>query len=283
VRNRALIIDDDIGLCQLLKKYVEKENIVAELAHTGTDGLKLALQGNYQLIVLDVMLPEIDGFHILKRIRRVSTVPVLMLTAKTASTDKVNGLRSGADDYLTKPFNVEEFIARVLSLIRRYTTLNNNVSEETNRLSFQNLSIDLHTRIVQIEDRQIEPYAKEFDILCYLARNQGRILTKQQIYEEIWQEPYAYDDNNIMGYISKLRKQIEPDPNNPTYIQTVKGVAIWSAKECGKFKYACEERKNLWSVRTQWCRKNNDYENAAGTDKSYIWRSTCFRGKHAYE
>jgi DNA-binding response OmpR family regulator len=231
VRNRALIIDDDIGLCQLLKKYVEKENIVAELAHTGTDGLKLALQGNYQLIVLDVMLPEIDGFHILKRIRRVSTVPVLMLTAKTASTDKVNGLRSGADDYLTKPFNVEEFIARVLSLIRRYTTLNNNVSEETNRLSFQNLSIDLHTRIVQIEDRQIEPYAKEFDILCYLARNQGRILTKQQIYEEIWQEPYAYDDNNIMGYISKLRKQIEPDPNNPTYIQTVKGVGYRFSRE----------------------------------------------------
>jgi DNA-binding response OmpR family regulator len=231
VRNRALIIDDDIGLCQLLKKYVEKENIVAELAHTGTDGLKLALQGNYQLIVLDIMLPEIDGFHILKRIRRVSTVPVLMLTAKTASTDKVNGLRSGADDYLTKPFNVEEFIARVLSLIRRYTTLNNNVSEETNRLSFQNLSIDLHTRIVQIEDRQIEPYAKEFDILCYLARNQGRILTKQQIYEEIWQEPYAYDDNNIMGYISKLRKQIEPDPNNPTYIQTVKGVGYRFSRE----------------------------------------------------
>jgi DNA-binding response OmpR family regulator len=154
-----------------------------------------------------------------------------MLTAKTASTDKVNGLRSGADDYLTKPFNVEEFIARVLSLIRRYTTLNNNVSEETNRLSFQNLSIDLHTRIVQIEDRQIEPYAKEFDILCYLARNQGRILTKQQIYEEIWQEPYAYDDNNIMGYISKLRKQIEPDPNNPTYIQTVKGVGYRFSRE----------------------------------------------------
>lgn len=224
MQNRVLIIDDDMGLCQLLKKCVEKENIAAELAHTGTDGLKLALQGNYQLIVLDVMLPEMDGFHILERIRSVSAVPVLMLTAKTACTDKVNGLRSGADDYLTKPFDVEEFIARVLSLIRRYTTLNNNVNEESHQLSFWKLTIDLDTRMVQIEDGQVELHAKEFDILCYLARNQGRILTKQQIYEEIWQEPYAYDDNNIMGYISKLRKQIEPDPNNPTYIQTLKGV-----------------------------------------------------------
>jgi DNA-binding response OmpR family regulator len=177
------------------------------------------------------MLPEVDGFHVLERIRSNSTVPVLMLTAKTASADKINGLRSGADDYLTKPFDVEELVARVLSLIRRYTTLNNRSSEESNRLSFQKLTIDLDTRMVHIGDRQAELYAKEFDILYYLARNQGRILTKQQIYEEIWQEPYAYDDNNIMGYISKLRKQIEPDPNHPTYIQTVKGVGYRFSRE----------------------------------------------------
>lgn len=230
MQNRVLIIDDDMGLCQLLKRCVEKENIAAELAHTGTEGLKLALQGNYQLIVLDIMLPEMDGFQILERIRGDSAVPVLMLTAKAASTDKVNGLRSGADDYLTKPFDVEEFIARVLSLIRRYTTLNN-AGQEPHRLSFQKLTIDLDTRIVHLEDGQVELHAKEFDILSYLAKNQGRILTKQQIYEEIWQEPYAYDDNNIMGYISKLRKQIEPDPNNPTYIQTVKGVGYRFSRE----------------------------------------------------
>lgn len=231
MQKNILIIDDDIELCLLLKKCVEKENITAELAHTGIDGLKLALQGNYQLIVLDVMLPEMDGFQVLEKIRSISAIPVLMLTAKTASTDKVNGLRSGADDYLTKPFDVEEFIARVLSLIRRYTTLNNNASEKPHRLSFQKLTIDLDTRIVHIRDGQVELHAKEFDILCYLAKNQGRILTKQQIYEEIWQEPYVYDDNNIMGYISKLRKQIEPDPNNPTYIQTVKGVGYRFSRE----------------------------------------------------
>lgn len=226
-----LIIDDDMELCKLLKKCVETENIIADFVHTGVDGLNRLVHNNYHLIVLDVMLPGIDGFQVLQRIRRKSTVPVLMLTAKTTSSDKVNGLRTGADDYLTKPFDVEEFIARVLSLIRRYTTLNNNVREEPHRLSFQKLTIDLDTRIVQIEDRQVELHAKEFDILFYLARNQGRILTKQQIYEEIWQEPYAYDDNNIMGYISKLRKQIEPEPNNPTYIQTVKGVGYRFSRE----------------------------------------------------
>lgn len=229
--NRVLIIDDDIELCQLLKKCVEKENNTAELAHTGTAGLKLALQGNYQLIVLDVMLPEMDGFQVLEKIRSISATPVLMLTAKTASTDKVNGLRSGADDYLTKPFVVEEFTARVLSLIRRYTTLNTGSVEENNRLSFQGLIIDLDTRVVIVGNKQVELHAKEFDILCYLAKNKGKILTKQQIYEEVWQEQYAYDDNNIMGYISKLRKSIEPDPNSPSYIQTVKGVGYRFSRE----------------------------------------------------
>lgn len=231
MHKNILIIDDDIGLCQLLKKCVERESLTADFVHTGTDGLNQLAQNNYHLIVLDVMLPGIDGFQVLQNIRVMSNVPVLMLTAKVANTDKVNGLRSGADDYLTKPFDVEEFIARVLSLIRRYTTLNSNASEEPHRLSFQKLTIDLDARIVHIEDGQVELHAKEFDILCYLAKNQGRILTKQQIYEEIWKEPYAYDDNNIMGYISKLRKQIEPDPNNPTYIQTVKGVGYRFSRE----------------------------------------------------
>ena len=231
MQSNILIIDDDIELCHLLKKCVEKENITAHLAHTGIDGLGLASQGNYHLIVLDVMLPGMDGFQVLEKIRGMSAVPVLMLTAKTASADKVNGLRSGADDYLTKPFDVEEFTARVLSLIRRYTTLNTSSSEEANRFSFQGLVIDMDTRIVTARNEQMELHAKEFNILCYLAKNQGKILTKQQIYEEVWQEQYAYDDNNIMGYISKLRKSIEPDPNNPTYIQTVKGVGYRFSRE----------------------------------------------------
>lgn len=231
MQKNILIIDDDLELCQLLKKCIEKENLIADFVHTGADGLNRLKQDNFHLIVLDIMLPGMDGFQVLQKIREMGPIPVLMLTAKTDSTDKVNGLRSGADDYLTKPFNIEEFIARVLSLIRRYTTLNNGCNEETSKLSFHKLSIDLDTRIVHIADEQVELHAKEFDILCYLAKNPGRILTKQQIYEEIWQDQYAYDDSNIMGYISKIRKQIEPDTNNPTYIQTVKGVGYRFSRE----------------------------------------------------
>lgn len=231
MQNNILIIDDDIELCQLLKKCVEKESITADLAHTGTDGLNQAVLGNYHLIVLDIMLPGMDGFQVLEKIREMSAVPVLMLTAKAAGIDKVYGLRSGADDYLTKPFDVEEFTARVLSLIRRYTTLNTCSNETQNRFSFQGLSIEMDTRIVTAGKEQIELHAKEFDILCYLAKNQGKILTKIQIYEEIWHEQYAYDDSNIMAHISKLRKKIEPDPNTPTYIQTVKGVGYRFSRE----------------------------------------------------
>lgn len=231
MQGNILIIDDDIELCRLLKKCVEKENITADFAHTGTEGLNLASQGTYHLIVLDIMLPGMDGFQVLEIIRQKSSVPVLMLTAKTASSDKVNGLRSGADDYLTKPFDVDEFTARVLSLIRRYTTLNNGPVTESNCLSFQGLIIDMDTRLITVRNKPIELAPKEFNILYYLAKNQGKILTKRQIYEEVWQEQYAYDDNNIMGYISKLRKSIELDPNTPTYIQTVKGVGYRFSRE----------------------------------------------------
>lgn len=231
MQSKILIIDDDVELCHLLKKCVEKETVTAEFVHTGTDGLRLALRGNYQLVVLDVMLPEADGFQVLEKIRSVSSVPVLMLTAKAESADKVNGLRSGADDYLTKPFVVEEFTARVLSLIRRYVTLNTSPAETSNQLTFRDLIIDMDTRIVTVGKEQLELHAKEFDILRYLAEHQGKILTKQQIYEEVWQEPYAFDDNNIMGHISRLRKSIEPDPNSPIYIQTVKGVGYRFSRE----------------------------------------------------
>lgn len=231
MQSKILVIDDDIELCNLLKRCLEKENITSELAHTGTDGLALTLQGNYQLIVLDVMLPKMDGFQVLEKIRSISSVPVLMLTAKTERADKVNGLRSGADDYLTKPFDIEELIARVLSLIRRYTVLNAGNVEESKCLVFQGLVIDIDTRIVIAGGAQIELHPKEFNILYYLAKNQGKILTKQQIYEEVWKEAYAYDDSNIMGYISKIRKVIEPDINHPTYIQTVKGVGYRFSRE----------------------------------------------------
>ena len=217
-----MIIDDDKELCALLKKAVSTEQIEADCRYTGRDGLALFADNGYQLVVLDVMMPGMDGFETLTALRSRSGVPVLMLTAKDDSASKVRGLRSGADDYLTKPFDMEEFIARVVSLIRRYTRLD--FVSEQRKLVYDGLTIDLDGRAVTARDRRLELPPKEFDILLYCARNQGRILTKRQIYEEVWHEPYVYDDSNIMALISKLRKKIEPDPAAPTYIQTVKGI-----------------------------------------------------------
>ncbi|WP_425313751.1 response regulator transcription factor [Paenibacillus polymyxa] len=224
MNHTILIIDDDKDLCKLLKKCVGMENINAVICHNGNDGLKSLLHTDFQLIVLDIMMPEIDGFDTLAKIREISPVPVLMLTSKVENSDKVHGLRIGADDYMTKPFDVEEFIARVLSLIRRYTMLNSSPAESLKKLTFQGLTIELETFIVLVNEKEVELPVKEFEILCYLAENQGKVLTKQQIYERVWQERYAYDDANIMGYISRLRKKIELDTNNPAYIQTIKGM-----------------------------------------------------------
>ncbi len=224
MNHKILIIDDDQALCRLLKKCLETEGIAADLAHNGKDGLQQALRESYQLIVLDIMLPEMDGFQVLEELRRESAVPVLMLTAKNNKQDKVAGLLGGADDYLTKPFDVEEFTARVFSLIRRYTTLNATANESESPLTFPGITIDIDARTVTVGGESITLLAKEFDILCCLARNAGKILTKKQIYETVWQEAYAYDDSNIMAHISRLRKKIEPDPNHPTLIQTVKGI-----------------------------------------------------------
>lgn len=224
MKNKVLIIDDDKELCALLKKCINIEGMDADVCYSGKEGVDKIHYADFHLVVLDVMMPGIDGFDTLEKIRQISRVPVLMLTSKSENSDKVRGLRSGADDYLTKPFDVDEFIARVLSLIRRYTTLNTGIDEESICLSFQGLMIDFESRIVTVGQEQLELPAKEFEILYYCAKNQGRILTKQQIYEEVWKEPYAYDDSNIMAVISRLRKKIEPDPGTPTYIQTVKGV-----------------------------------------------------------
>lgn len=223
MNHKILIIDDDLELCQLLKKCVSKEKIDAVICPSGPSGLTALSQSEFQLIVLDVMMPGMDGFATLEAIREISSVPVLMLTSRTESGDKVRGLRSGADDYLTKPFDIEEFTARVVSLIRRYTMLNHDTNHHQ-VLSFKGLSMDYETRAVSVNGEPVELVGKEFDILYYCARNQGKILTKQQIYEEVWKEPYAYDDSNIMAIISRLRKKIEQDSSHPTYLQTVKGV-----------------------------------------------------------
>lgn len=221
--NKVLIIDDDKELCKIIAKSIQAENMEADYCYSGIDGLDRIKKFDYQLVVLDVMMRGMDGFETLDQIRKDYSVPVLMLTAKDDNVYKVKGLRSGADDYLTKPFNMEELIARVISLIRRYTLLNN-VEQQTEILSFGELRVDTGNRTVTSENGTFELPPKEYDILLYLIRNQGRILTKQQIYEHVWGENYVYDDSNIMAVISRLRKKIESSSGGLKYIQTIKGI-----------------------------------------------------------
>lgn len=228
--NRILIIDDDKELCVLIKRSVLSEDIEADFCNTGKEGLRKLKEKEYQLVILDVMMPGMDGFETMKEIRKENSLPILMFTSKNDNASKVCGLRAGADDYLTKPFNMDELIARIISLIRRYTRFNQS-DGMTQKLEFDGLHIDIENRSITTKNGTFELPPKEFDLLLYCAKHQGKILTKQQIYEEVWGEEYFYDDSNIMAIISRLRKKLEVDSGNPKYIQTIKGIGYRFNKE----------------------------------------------------
>lgn len=227
---RILIIDDDRELCALIRQSVLPEQIEADCCYSGKFGLQKLREKDYQLVILDVMMPGFDGFETLEMIRKESRLPILMFTSKNDSASKVRGLRAGADDYLTKPFDMDELIARIISLIRRYTRFNQK-DGQTQTCEFDGLTIDCERRCVITGNGEFELPPKEFDVLLYLAGNQGKILTKRQIYESVWGEEYVYDDSNIMAVISRLRKKTEINPGNPRYIQTVKGIGYRFNKE----------------------------------------------------
>lgn len=219
--NSVLIIDDDKDICALLRRFLEAEHFSAVCVHTGTEGLKEASRRSYQLIILDVMLPETDGFEVLKKLRETSNVPVLMLTAKDGDADKISGLRIGADDYITKPFNISELVARAQSLVRRYTVLN---GEHNRTLEYGGINLDSASRTVYKDGQLLELTAKEFDLLFFLMLNRDKVFTKKQIYNAVWDDEYAYDDNNVTVHVRRLRKKIEDDPDEPKLIRTVWGV-----------------------------------------------------------
>ena len=221
--NKVLIIDDDKELCTLIKRSIQSERIDADFCNTGKEGLRKLKGTEYQLVILDVMMPGMDGFETLEEIRKESSLPILMFTSKNDSVSKVRGLRMGADDYLTKPFDMDELIARIVSLIRRYTRFNQQ-DKALQQLAFDGLIIDLENRSAATENGTFELPPKEFDLLLFCAKNQGKILTKQQIYEEVWGKEYFYDDSNIMAIISRLRRKLEINPTSQNYIQTIKGI-----------------------------------------------------------
>lgn len=221
-KNRILIVDDDRDLLNLLYNCM-REKYEIDLAGNGKQGLDFLKREKYALILLDVMLPGQDGFSVLKKIRESYTIPVILLTAKDSQDDKVNGLYTGADDYITKPFDIKELLARVDSQIRRNTVFNNGLSR-TEKLKYPGITIDPVSKAVKTEKGEVLLTGKEFEVLYFLASSPRQVYTKKQIYKAVWQEEYVYDDDNIMAVISKIRKKIEANPAEPRFISTIRGV-----------------------------------------------------------
>ena len=218
--NKILIIDDDRELCALIKRSVQAENIEADFCNTGKEGLQKLREQEYQLVVLDVMMPGMDGFETLEEIRKENSLPILMFTSKNDSISKVRGLRAGADDYLTKPFDMDELIARIASLIRRYTRFNHQAGA-VQKLDFDGLQIDLENRSVTTENGTFELPPKEFDLLLELAKNPGTVLRRDKLLQDVWGYSYFGDGRTVDTHVKSVRDRLGP---YRAMIQTVWGV-----------------------------------------------------------
>ena len=227
---QILIVEDDNAVANLISATLETQDYAYKRAATGAGAVMEALSCKPDVVLLDLGLPDMDGVEIIKKIRSWSNMPIIVVSARSEDFDKVSALDAGADDYLTKPFDMDELIARIASLIRRYTRFNQQAGT-MQKLDFDGLQIDLENRSITTGNGTFELPPKEFDLLLYCAKHQGKILTKQQIYEEVWGEEYFYDDSNIMAIISRLRKKLEVNPSSPKYIQTVKGIGYRFNKE----------------------------------------------------
>ncbi|MCB0519047.1 MAG: response regulator transcription factor [Lewinellaceae bacterium] len=224
---RVLVIEDDPNLIDLLEIHLNDLQCELEKATDGGTGLEKALSANFDLIVLDIMLPVMDGLEICRRLRAKEVrTPILMLTAKTEEIDKVLGLEMGADDYLTKPFSVREFIARVKAIFRRMDMLqpHANTRPSAAELHFGSLAVDLDKRRVTIDDKRVELSPKEFDLLSLLASNPGKSYDRSKILDLVWGYEFEGYEHTVNSHINRLRSKIEPDIANPTYILTTWGV-----------------------------------------------------------
>jgi DNA-binding response OmpR family regulator len=221
----VLVIEDDRSIVELVSLHLKDLGFDTESESEGSSGLKRALEHEYLLIVLDLMLPGIDGLEVCRRIRAVNArTPVLMLTAKSEELDKVLGLEIGADDYLTKPFSVKEFIARVKALARRASIAPGDEKEKRQEvMRFGGIVVDIGKRSASADGRPIDLTAKEFDLLLLFARNPGRAFNRQQLLDLVWGYQFDGYNHTVNTHINRLRAKIEKDPANPVYIQTVWG------------------------------------------------------------
>lgn len=219
-----LVVDDERDIRNLLQMALEENGYRVVLAAHGKEALELLKKEDVQLAIIDVMMPVMDGFNLVRTLREFSTVPVIFLTSRTDEMDKVLGLSLGADDYLAKPFSVAELLARVRALLRRANQYQERTAKNQNLIKYGHLSIDKATCTVYKDDKPLEMGAKEYKLLLHFMENPERVYTKKQLYYAIWQDDYMFDDNTIMVHISRLRSRIEDNPQNPEYLKTIRGI-----------------------------------------------------------
>jgi len=217
--NRVLIIDDDVRLAEMLETYLGTRGFTVDRRDTGRRGLEALDSRPYDAVILDVMLPDLDGFEVCRQIRARSTVPILMLTARGEATDRIVGLELGADDYLPKPFEPRELVARLSAILRRARP----AAAPAGVLRFGRLVIDPAAREVRVDEQRRELTGRQFDLLLFLAERAGRVMSREQIMDALSGEEWDSVDRSIDVHVSRIRSAIEEDPRRPRFLQTVRG------------------------------------------------------------
>ncbi len=219
--DKVLIVEDDANLLETIKYNLLKENYNVVTASDGEEALEAARREKPDLLILDIMLPKLNGFEVCRILRKEMTVPILMLTAKVDETDKIVGLEIGADDYMTKPFSMRELLARARAMLRRSKLFLK--PEEAASIKIGSLEIDIARHNVSLSGKTLELSPKEFDLLAFLARNKGLVFSREQLLEKVWGYDFAGDTRTVDVHIRWLRKKLEMDAENPKYLVTVRG------------------------------------------------------------
>ncbi len=225
---RVLVVDDEKLIVKGIKFSLEQDNMQVDCAYDGEEALTLARENTYDIILLDVMLPKIDGFQVCQQIREFSNVPVIMLTAKGDDMDKILGLDNGADDYINKPFNILEVKARMKAIMRRTVARDNN-SSRTKYIEVKDMKLDHEGRRVFIRDREIFLTAKEYDVLELLITNPNKVYSRENLLKIVWGADYPGDERTVDVHIRRLREKIEENPSEPEYVRTKWGIGYYFA------------------------------------------------------
>lgn len=218
-----LVCDDDKEIVDAIEIYLEQEGYKVFKAYDGEEGLSILRKNDIHLAIVDIMMPKLDGIHLVRDLRKFSSIPVIFLSAKSEDTDKILGLNIGADDYVTKPFNPLELIARIKSNLRRFNGLKTVITKE-NVYTSGGLVVDDNSKIVTVFDEQIRLTPIEYRILAFLAQHKGKVYSIEQIYENIWGDQTGRTDNTIAVHIRHIREKIEVDPREPKYLKVVWGI-----------------------------------------------------------